>query len=465
MANLAKAKTPNPTTSKPQVRPASSHALQGLATVGALLVGAWWWRNFWLRELPAPAWLTDLYFIHHAITPVLGLAIVAWALAGFPGRWRVGRGLTLWWGVFAALVAWMFLAPGPVRNADMQLSLSGQWLLIALFVLASLHNGPAPRWIAAALAAGMVLAVGVGLGQVALQSDLGIRPGLNLKEFRLDPARSGISVVGAERYLRPYGLSAHPNLWVGGVVLGFFAVLPLWAYARWRPLAALLSGLAWWGIWLSFSRAALAATVLGLAFFVGLWILRGGLRPPSRVAVAAGVLLLGVALLFAGTYADLLAQRYGLAETETPGFTEFSGAARGVYEEQARALIPAHFWRGVGVGNFAWESAALLRDDWRDLRGDVVHNVYLLAWAETGLVGLALYLTLIGGALLMGMWRAWRGRLSAVQMALLAGCVAWLAIGYFEHYLWTQLGHQALFWAALTATLTQPRNQNDLSGV
>ncbi len=429
--------------------------VQHATSLAIFICGAWWWRNVWLRDLDAP--FSNLYFMHHMVTSLAGLALLAWVLAGLPARWRMGRGLWLWWAALVALGGWMLFSAGEVLNAGVLQSAAGQWLFLTLFVLASLRNGPPPKWVAGALVAGMVLAGGLGIAQTALQHDLGLRvEGLNLREFRLDPSESGVSVVGAGRYLRPHGLSAHPNLWAGGMVLGFFAALPLWKNPRYRPLAALLSGLAFWGIGLSFSRAALGATVVGLGVFAGLVVLSGKARAWRRPAMLAGILLLGLALIFTGVYADLLAERYGLTTSDAPGFTDYSGASRGVYLAQARDLIPAHFWRGVGAGNFAWESAALLRDDWRDLRGNAVHHIYYLAWVETGIIGAALYGVGLLGGLLLGGWRAYRGRLSPAQMGLLAGCAAWLAIGWFDHYLWTQLGHQLLFWGALAAALAQP---------
>jgi O-antigen ligase len=157
-------------------------------------------------------------------------------------------------------------------------------------------------------------------------------------------------------------------------------------------------------------------------------------------------LALCVGLAFVAFFHPLLLPRVGLQKSASPTFQTSSAAGRAVYQEQALALWAEHRWQGVGLGNFAWHSARLLQYDWRDLRGDHVHHLYLLAGVETGTIGLGLFL--LSQALTFGLLgrRAWRGELDPIGAALAAGVVGWLAIGWFDHYPWTQFGYQLLFW-------------------
>ena len=113
---------------------------------------------------------------------------------------------------------------------------------------------------------------------------------------------------------------------------------------------------------------------------------------------------------------------------------------------------------GVGIGNFPWRTSYYLVDTFYDLRGDNVHNVYLSAWAELGLVGFALLLV----ALVAGLAAAFRAARSPIEVAgaswlddrtaraaLLAIAVAVAVIGLLDHYPWTILHFQMLWWGGL----------------
>ncbi|MBZ0310314.1 MAG: hypothetical protein K8I82_29910, partial [Anaerolineae bacterium] len=118
-------------------------------------------------------------------------------------------------------------------------------------------------------------------------------------------------------------------------------------------------------------------------------------------------------------------------------------------------LLDTHRWRGVGIGVFPWESARMLADDWRDLNGDNVHHIYLLVLVETGIIGFILFMEAMIGGIFLILGRAWRGQLSLESVCLLAGVVAWLAIGWFDHYPVTQMGYQLLFWGSFAVALRE----------
>src|SRR5690606_6069068 len=111
---------------------------------------------------------------------------------------------------------------------------------------------------------------------------------------------------------------------------------------------------------------------------------------------------------------------------------------RQVYLEQAREIIREYPLKGIGIGNFLWESHTRLINDPRQLAlgGQSVHNSYLLALSELGVIGGALFSInmLIAGGILIRRWR--RGTLSNEAAALIGGVAAWLAIGWFEFFWW-----------------------------
>lgn len=442
--------------------------LHHAASLSVFIIGAWWWRNFWLRDNLSDLVDDRFYFQNHFIFLPLMLALIAWLLSGLRGLTGLAHNANFIWALLLMIfVLWARVSYGAdVLKPDVALWMTSQLILVALFALSILANSPRPSWIIGALLIGMTIQALLSIAQSSLQSDLGLSVidktlglGLNLRELRLDPQESGVSVVIGRglRYLRPYGLSAHPNLMSGALVMGLCALISLWSARRWRPYAAALWTLGLWALLLSFSRAALGG--LGLGLICGLTLLglsawrHKTLADFKRASLALILTSLIVALIFIGQYSAFWGQRFGIDQSATPTLQDHSAASRAVYQEQAAKLMQQYRWRGVGMGNFAWHSALMLRYDWRDLRGDHVHNVYILAAVETGLIGLALYVLSIGSGLLLILKRAYDGRLSAAKIGLAAGCIAWLGIAWFDHYAWTQLGHMLIFWGALAAAL------------
>ena len=461
---------------------------QWLFTALVFLTASWWWRPYWLRDTEwLPAWMrsTDLYFLHFGYTPLLVFALIAWALTGFRGLGSLASGINIFWGLLIIQLAlWALISlPPDARNRMVGFAGGVQLMLVMLFALSILANAPPRRVLIGALVGGMLFQAMIGMAQVAVQGDIGVhdvvderlKTGIELYELRLDPERSGVSVVqsGGVRYLRPYGVSAHPNLLAGVLVMGCLVTLSLP-----RRTAATVGVIGVWALLLTFSRAALGALLIG----VGVWgvllflspsnsprkqgedlsplpRLRGkglgerGLVWMQRIApVIVGAIL--IVIPFMGLYYPLISVRSGAAtEGSTQSVEAMSIASRAVYRDQAVDLIRENPVRGVGIGNFSWESAWLLQDDWRDLRGDHVHNIYLLVTAELGIVGFSLW----AGAILLGsgaiLWRAWQGRLEMAQIGLFAGVIAWLALGWFDHYPWTQFGYLILFWSSYAGAL------------
>jgi hypothetical protein len=436
--------------------------------LGVLVTSTWWWRVPTLKKLDTPPLLMmqEFHFYHFGFFILLTGALLAWLLSG---AWGLGRltegGVWLWLLFLAQLAIWGRVSFGEgTRNSLVAADESTEFIWVFLFIL-SLAAHPLPlKTLAGALILGGLIQGAVGLGQVWTQGDIGLRdwtgPAL-IRELPLDPARSGISVLGPERFLRPYGLAAHPNLWAPAALLAMMAGFTFYGPSRWGRIGALLIiGGGWYLLLLSFSRAALGGGMLALLVLLawGLWrayiragSARAGYIPPATIGLA----LILASVLFMLAYGDLW---WGRAQgtagaTEAASFEDFSAASRAVYWEQAWQLIPDHLWRGVGRGNFAWESAYLLFCcDWRDLRGDHVHHIYLLALAEVGVVGFALWMSALTYGLGLALWRA-RG---LGQIALTGALVGLLAIGFFDHYLWTQFGHQLLFWGVLACLLRAP---------
>lgn len=379
---------------------------------------------------------------------------VGWWLAlGLPGFAGLRRdpARRLWALALLLLALWAFLSaawsytgafrPEVTVGAALPLGVA------ALFAVAAACVG-SPRQIVIVLCAGLVWNAALAGLQVALQGPAGLRA---LGEFAIHPQQSGVSVVLADgvRWLRPYGLLPHPNILAGFLAVGLLAALGL-AFSPGRLAQRAGGGLLLAGLWallLTFSRAAWLGLAAGLIAILPLLWRRRPLRWQIPAALLGGASL-AAAGLFAALYWPFLANRAGVGDDASLELRSISD--RAIFADFARQAITETPLIGAGIGNFPWKASQYLRSTPYDLRGQPVHQVYLSAWAELGLVGLGLLAVALGAGVEATL-QAWRGSRRPERALLLGGAIALAVIGLFDHYPWTLLQFQALWWGLLAA--------------
>lgn len=416
----------------------------------------------WYRFPGSPKAYTQLYSTGFLIFWAMLWTVGWWLLAGLPGFSDLRRDgvRRLWALALLLLVLWAFLSITwgytgtfrPVPRPDVTAGAALQFGVAGLFALVVACAAPPLRWIVSVLSAGLFWNSFLAFGQVALQHDLGLR---FLGEFPLDPSRSGISIVQAEgvRWLRPYGLLPHPNMLGGFLIIGLLAAFA-WTMNRRRLVWAVgvflvLPGL--WALLLTFSRSAWLGLAAG-GFTALPLLIRGRLLhrvTSGRLIITIGAVLL-VAGLFALLYYPFLVSRVGVG---SESIELRSVSDRTVYAAFAVRAIGERPITGVGMGNFPWRASYYLQFTSFDLQGEPVHQVFLLAWAELGLVGLILTIL----ALMLGIEAVLRREVDPSRTALLAGVIALIVVGLFDHYPWTLPQFQAAWWGLLAAAGTPGR--------
>ncbi len=269
----------------------------------------------------------------------------------------------------------------------------------------------------------------LGLAQVVRQASVG-GPFWLLGERSFNIFTPGIARAAllGKVVLRPYGTFSHPNSLAGFILVSSILIL---GKKRLNLLdqAALAAG--FFLILLSFSRTVwLAAFLLGLIYFVArLW-----------KSFLAKKFVLTFTYLGTALFLPLILFAFSRTAIDPSSFL--------VREDLARAallLIKSSPLFGVGAGGFivrlsqiqpVWSSLA-----WRQ----PVHNIFLLIWAETGLIGLSAFLALF---ILAGR-RLW-DRLDAYRSwSLIAALAAILFTGLFDHYWLTLIQNQLLLAVVL----------------
>ncbi len=169
--------------------------------------------------------------------------------------------------------------------------------------------------------------------------------------------------------------------------------------------------------------------------------------------------------LFFLIYQPFLAARTGVT---TESVELRSASDRVVYNQIALDAIKQSPILGTGIGNFPWYATDYLAKTTFDLRGQPVHNIFLSAWSELGIVGLGLFITIIVVTLRAGIIHI--RRIGSIQNdvifvygAAMGSIVAFLVIGLFDHYPWTLIQLQAVLWLLIAAVIRPPSTAEELA--
>ncbi len=419
----------------------------------------------WFRFRGSPGPFDLLYTTGFLIFWPMLWTVAWWLVMGLPGfRALLQDKIRCLWALsLLLLVCWAFLSWSwsYTREFSPQVTIGAALPLgcVALFAVTVACAAPPTRVIVAVLVISLLLNGVVGGWQVARQG--AISNGF-LGEFNIDPNRSGVSVVQADsvRWLRPYGFLPHPNMLAGFLATGLLASLT-WVfsdqrYMRWIGISVFLFGL--WVLLLTFSRSAwLGFAAGGFAITPFLWP-RFRQKILRRFVIILSGLVIGAAVLFSIIYLPFLSARAGI---DGESIEIRSVSDRAVYTEMAYRAIGESPLLGVGIGNFPWRASYYLQFTDYDLQGQPVHHIFLLSWAELGFVGYVLTVLVLIFGIEATLQAANSGGLSQTsslsinqigRATLLGGVIALMVIGLFDHYPWTQIQFQTLWFGLLAVT-------------
>lgn len=257
-----------------------------------------------------------------------------------------------------------------------------------------------------------------------------------------------IIIESSGRWLRAYGSFAHPNVLGGFLVICFFAtIIPaLMINGRrntpWRIIASLLLLS---GIFFSFSRSAWLALIAGLAiiFVSEIYRARQSAEPVDskyRNLIKYFLTPLVLAAVLALIYQPVVFTRISTSDR----LETYSVNDRLDYLSQAEDMIKNHRVIGVGEGNYTYD--LFLNDAAKTpWHYQPVHNIFLLIWAELGLVGLIIFIIFLI-SLFLNFLISNRADKSHSHLNIIVFCTTILIIGFFDHYFWTSyVGLMMLF--------------------
>lgn len=265
----------------------------------------------------------------------------------------------------------------------------------------------------------------------------------------------GSSVIEQSgRWIRAYGGFQHPNMFGGFLAIALLIGIQKYTDAqspkkKWFLLAVL--SVLFSALIFTFSRNAWIGLVAGETIFIFYSLKTQSVRIFFQKIAPVLLLAVGISTVFFATYNTLFFVRSGIEETR---LEKKSLSDRISYIHESASIIRSHVWIGTGIGNY---TGALRKKNpeqpiWQQ---QPVHNVPLLLWAETGIVGVFVFFSGIFFLLQFVIKHS-----SSPQKTILFSCltaIGWMAL--FDHWLWTSASGTLLFFILLSIEVQNSKHK------
>ncbi len=410
-----------------------------MAALAVFFFVPWWLRIDLGRD-------GDPYFVRFMIVLPWLATVALWIVLGFGGFGAWVR-VRLWIVPWVFLIVWAYLSQAWSPFEQPAWDMTIQVIAVTGFALAMATAGPPLKFVAVTLGAGLIFQSLIAIGQTSLQRPVGLQI---LGEFEIRPGGTGLNVlkVNGISWLRPYGLTAHPNMLAGFLAAALIVIFALLLTDRLNRAGQIMVGLVaaigLWGLLLTFSRAAWIGVVVSIIALIGI-----GWRIHMAIHWRRLILIFGVGTLliaaFVVTHSDLVFARTGLGD-ESNELRSISD--RVLFTEYAFNMIRTRPLTGLGIGMNPWVAAQMIVHDPRqiDMQAQSVHNIPLLIWSELGLVGFVAWAaSLVGAAIILVRSKS----RDLLLWGTAAAVLALLVISLFDFYMWSIFPYALLWWGLL----------------
>jgi O-antigen ligase len=330
-------------------------------------------------------------------------------------------------------------------------------IILATYCTSAIRRFGLP-WLLTAFVVGGVVQAGIAVGQLIHQADIGLRI---LGESVLRPSMTGIAsfyTFAGEKLIRAYGTTPHPNVLAMYLALSLSAWWGLYIvriktmrlFHRWIFIVAY--AVMFWGFFATFSRTVIVLWVCMMMVLVVVSVVSQKIRRHVWTEVMKrwiyGAMLFSVALaaLFAWVYWDAVFARMAITGNEE------AVTLRLYYNEQALNTGSGMHWTGIGIGNFA---------SWLMVHAPFAprylyqpaHNLYLLVYAEMGILGMGACAGVLGVVFFM-LFRQWqKEKMRVWYISAVLGLV--LMVALFDHFFWTLQQGRLMLWVVVGVIVGQ----------
>jgi O-antigen ligase len=356
---------------------------------------------------------SDIGIRYHGWPSVAEPLVLLFAVTLFVRRTRAGGSRSLaacagFWSAAAIYLAVVLASTVWATNggaAAHQASNVAKGLLI-VYVIAELFDAPEGQ----RLAIWALIGAGAALAAISVIQAITHTYGNLYLGLARAPVRQIVGTTIGHRSAGPIGDPDYYGLMLAAVVP--LAVLRVWDERRpaLRAAAVVSAFVLLVGVGLTYSRGAVIALA---AATVALLV---AIRVPVRTLLVGGAVLVALAAIAPSHY---------LQRFSSLGRVDHSFQGRVDSQYIALVMFADHPLLGVGADNYQFNYIPYVRQLHLPDAASTVHDLYLVAASETGLIGLLAF----AGALFSVLLRIWRRRASAMRVGDRLG--AGLALGSF----------------------------------
>lgn len=288
----------------------------------------------------------------------------------------------------------------------------------------------------------------IALWQFRTQKSVGL---LKLGEPLISKYLTGTAniVSGGTRFIRAYGTFPHPNILSAFMVTGVLVILYFLVNAKTAAQKALLSLILLintLGLTVSFSRAGYLALICGLAIFFGYLIFHrhSNNNEPRQDIKGAMVIMAGCIILALVMFRPFLLTRATISDG--------ASLQRIFYAKIGLKMIASQPIFGLGIGESLLHMQQFSPVFLRYWEIQPIHNYFLLAAAELGILGMLILLWVF----LQHLWSLIKKlklktnpQLTTYNLLLTTILCVFLVLMQFDHYFYTLQQTQMLLWIIL----------------
>ncbi|MGW8185467.1 MAG: O-antigen ligase family protein [Candidatus Moraniibacteriota bacterium] len=271
---------------------------------------------------------------------------------------------------------------------------------------------------------------------------------LGISEHLAWQGGSSVIETSAGRFLRAYGGMPHPNI-LGGF-LAIAILLGVGAYLKatekekyWKYFLLICIVLNFFSLLVTFSRSALFSLFLGLFLFLVYYLYNKRLHLIKNLLFIISIFFL-ISALFFSLFSELLINRLDV----TSRLEKKSINERLLFIKEAQEIITQKPILGTGVGNytpFLLKNNHTPKEVWQF---QPVHNIYLLIFAELGIIGFSLFLFIIIFIICDFLESFTKENTNRVIFSIVT--ISLLFLSLFDHWLWTTHSGVIAFWLILS---------------
>jgi len=274
----------------------------------------------------------------------------------------------------------------------------------------------------------------IAILQFLKQSSLGLKL---LGESILAPNLTGVASffnLAGEKIMRAYGTTPHSNILAAYLFLAIFAFFYLWIHKKMPKFYLLVYGLTLLAFLFTFARVAVFMLFANFLIIIILMFLKFRKEYWNKKLALLFSVTFIVISFFSVFYWPEVVSRIKISSREE------AVQLRIFYNKESLKSLN---WFGVGPGNFVnWlivKDPNLPRSLYQP-----VHNIYLLIYSETGILGITAFILFIAFLIKDFIVRTKMKKLYHYFFLLLFS--SFLFVGLFDHFLWTLQQGRLIFW-------------------